>query len=88
MKRYSVAQARTNFSHLLDQAEAGDPVVIERRGTRFRLETERRAKGRGTARVTRRASLIEYVDPVVLQGQWTWQWAAGGLRFNARRKRR
>jgi hypothetical protein len=86
VKRYSVAQARIHFSHLLDAAEAGDAVVIERRGTRFRLETER--KRQPLRRRARPPSLIEYVDPIVLQGQWTWKWAEGGLRFIARRKRR
>ena len=86
MKRYSVAQARIHFSHLLDAAEAGDAVVIERRGTRFRLQTERG----GERRTRRRTSspIIEYVDPAVAEGQWTWEWAKDGLRFSARRKRR
>lgn len=71
------------FSHLLDAAEAGDPVVIERRGVRFRLESERSSR-RPTAG---RRSVIEYVDPAVLQGQWTWAWGTKGLRFVARRRR-
>jgi len=86
MKRYSVAQARIHFSHLLDAAEAGDAVVIERRGTRFRLETDRSRPA--VRRTAKPRSVIEYVDPVVLEGQWTWQWADGGLRFTPRRKRR
>ena len=84
MKRYSVAQARIHFSHLLDAAEAGDAVVIERRGTRFRLETD----GGGKRRTAAPPPIIEYVDPAVMEGQWTWEWATGGLRFAARRKRR
>jgi prevent-host-death family protein len=83
VKRYSVAQARIHFSHLLDAAEAGDPVVIERRGVRFRLQSDRRGKSRTAAR----HSIVEYVDPTVLEGQWTWAWAEGGLRFVARRQR-
>ena len=88
VKRYSVAQARTQFSHLLDAAEAGDVVVIERRGKRFRLETDRGGKRRAGRRAAARPSIIDHVDPTVLEGQWTWEWAAGGLRFTARRKRR
>jgi hypothetical protein len=86
MKRYSVAQARNRFSDLLDEAEAGDAVVIERRGTRFRLEAERGS--RRAAGVKSKPSLVEYIDPVVLDGEWTWRWATGGVRFTARRKRR
>jgi antitoxin (DNA-binding transcriptional repressor) of toxin-antitoxin stability system len=87
MKRYSVAQARSNFSHLLDAAEAGDSVVIERRGTRFRLETDR-GKKRPAVRRKAARSIIEYVDPAVAEGQWTWGWVKGGLRFAARGRRR
>jgi prevent-host-death family protein len=38
MKRYSVAQARQQFAELLDSAERGDAVVIDRRGVRFVVE--------------------------------------------------
>lgn len=88
MKRYSVAQARSNFSRLLDAAEAGDAVVIERRGTRFRLETDRGHTPRAGRRTAGPRSIIAYVDPAVADGQWTWEWAKGGLRFAARRRRR
>jgi len=84
MKRYTVAQARSHFAHLLDAAEACEPVLIERRGTRFRLETDRASRRRAAPP----ASVIESVDPAVMSGQWTWEWAKEGLRFAARRKRR
>ncbi len=83
MKRYSVAQARASFSNLLDAAEAGDAVVIERRGVRFRLEAERRAGRRAP-----RSSVIEDVDPVVMEGEWTWKSGKDGLEFVERRRRR
>jgi len=86
MKRYSVAQARIQFSHLLDAAEAGDAVVIERRGRRFRLEAESGRKAPAGRKARLRRSLIEHLDPAVMEGQWTWQWAAEGLKFSARRK--
>jgi antitoxin (DNA-binding transcriptional repressor) of toxin-antitoxin stability system len=88
MKRYSVAQARAQFSHILDAAEGGDAVVIERRGTCFRLELEGGREARRKRATDARSRMIEHVDPVVLAGQWTWQWAESGLRFVARRKRR
>lgn len=88
MKRYSVAQARSHFSHLLDAAEAGDAVVIERRGTRFLLQTDRDGTRRTVRRTATPPPIIAYVDPAVLAGQWRWEWVKGGLRFAARRKRR
>ena len=88
VKRYSVAQARIHFSHLLDAAEAGDAVVIERRGTRFRLETDRSGGGRAVRRTAGQRRIIEHVDPAVMAGEWTWEWAGTGLRFKARRQRR
>ena len=88
MKRYNVAQARSNLSRLLDAAEAGDAVVIERRGTRFRLQTDRGNTRRTARRTAAPRSMIEYLDPAVADGQWTWEWGTGGLRFVARRRRR
>lgn len=84
MKRYTVAEARARFSDLLDAAEQGDPAVIERRGVRFVLRPE----PVGQRRSARRRSLIEAVDPSVLDGNWTWAWRSGGLRFVSRRPRK
>lgn len=86
MKRYTVAQARSNFSRLLDAA-AGEAVVIERRGARFRLEADRGNQRRTMRRTAASRSVIDYLDPAVAEGRWTWGWAEGGLRFTARRRR-
>lgn len=83
MKRYSVAEARARFSNLLDAAEQGELPIIERRGVRFTLRPESRAPRR-----TRGRGVIAHVDPVVLDGQWTWAWTLNGLRFAGRRRRR
>jgi hypothetical protein len=80
MKRYSVAEARARFSDLLDAAERGEPAVIERRGVRFVIRPEvsqRRGGGR--------QKMIEYVDPDVAKGQWTWEWGGAGLEFKGGR---
>jgi hypothetical protein len=82
MKRYSTAKARAELSTLLDAAENGEVIVIERRGVRFSLRSE----GRKKPQAKRRRSRIGYVDPMVLEGQWTWSTGARGLRL--RRKRR
>ena len=84
MKRYTVAQARRQFAEVLDSAERGDPVVIERRGVRFVVEAQRRRR-RPPAR---RTSMIQHLDPAVAAGEWTWSWKADGLRFKSRRRGR
>jgi antitoxin (DNA-binding transcriptional repressor) of toxin-antitoxin stability system len=85
MPRYSTAQARQHLAELLNAAEAGEPVVIERRGTRFVLRADSpKARHRSPARRVR----IEVVDPAVRDGRWTWAWDRRGLRFSARRSPR
>jgi hypothetical protein len=79
MKAYRVAEARAQFGTLLDEAEGGDAVLIERDGIRFRLAVESVSKP-----AARGPSVIEYVDPDVLNGSWTWTNSPTGLRFRPR----
>ena len=83
MKGMKVAEARARFGEILDEAEKGNPVVIERRGVRFRLTAEQPRTPRRTPPV-----LFEAVDPSVLDGQWSWETGPAGLTFAPRRKRR
>lgn len=85
MKRYTAAEARARLSDVLNDAEAGAAVVIERRGVRFRLARESSAAQR--AKRPKRAALVEILDPAVERGQWTWTLARGRLRFAARAAR-
>ena len=82
-KRYTVARVRERLSDALDEAESGVDIVIERRGTRFRLavvdETPQRKR--------RRKPRIEVLDPAVADGQWSWSWTPRRLSFNARKRR-
>jgi hypothetical protein len=80
MKHYKVSEARARFGDLLDEAERGDPVVIERHGVRFTLEAERPA-----GRQAFPDQIFASVDPDVMSGQWTWAATARGLRFRSRR---
>jgi antitoxin (DNA-binding transcriptional repressor) of toxin-antitoxin stability system len=83
MKRYTSSQVRERFADILDAAERGEEVIIERRGVRYVL----RAESARTGRTRRRRSLIAYMDPAVAAGQWTWEPGAGGLKFvDSRRK--
>jgi antitoxin (DNA-binding transcriptional repressor) of toxin-antitoxin stability system len=84
MKRYTAATARQQFSHLLDAVERGESVLIERRGVRFRLHTERQA----TPKRTPRTPVIEIVDPAVVAGEWKWEWEPEGVRFAATKRGR
>jgi hypothetical protein len=81
VKTYTVAALRRGLAAALDETERGIPVIIERRGVRYRLSVET-AKPRRKAR----RSIIEIVDPAVADGQWQWQWTPAGLRFLGRRR--
>jgi len=83
MKRYTSAQARQRFADVLDEAERGEAVVIERRGVRFRLEAERSA-----SRSFKGKQLIRPLDPAVARGEWTWEWEPGKLTFLSVGRRR
>jgi prevent-host-death family protein len=84
MSNMKVAEARARFGEILDAAEKGLPVVIERRGVKFRVvaEAPRTAK-------TPDDAVFDFVDAAVSGGQWTWRAdAAKGMQFAPRRKRR
>ena len=82
MKHMKVAEARARFGEILDQAEQGSPVIIERKGVLFRLSAEAAQKS------APRGDLFEYVDEAVMSGAWTWKPGKKGLTFVARRKAR
>ncbi|HVL70238.1 MAG TPA: type II toxin-antitoxin system prevent-host-death family antitoxin [Vicinamibacterales bacterium] len=81
MKHLKVAEARAQFGDLLDRAEAGLPVVIERRGIRFRIVVEDDRAPRPAKR------LFEHVDESILEGGWTWSPGRGGLRLVAPKRK-
>ena len=83
MKDLKVAEARARFGEMLDEAEKGAPVVIERRGVRFRLIAEPARPPKAS-----KGALFDFVDADVLGGQWTWKVGARGVAFAPRRKRR
>jgi hypothetical protein len=82
MKGMKVAEARARFGELLDRAEQGHEVLIERKGVWFRLLAEANG-GRGKP-----AAVFDFVDPAVMDGQWTWKPGKAGLAFAPRRKKR
>jgi hypothetical protein len=82
-KRFLVAEARARFGEILDEADQGETVIIERRGVQYVLERDEREPARGSRR-----SVFTWVDPAVMSGQWTWTWTKKGLRFTPRKPRR
>jgi antitoxin (DNA-binding transcriptional repressor) of toxin-antitoxin stability system len=83
MKHLKVAEARARFGEILDEAEKGATVIIERRDVRFRLVAEPQQPSDGS-----KIALFDFVDPAVMTGQWTWKAASKGVAFSPRRKRR
>ena len=84
MKIYSVSLARARLADLLDAAENGERVFIERRGIRHAITVAEPA-----AKWTGRRPRLEIVDEDVESGAWSWTWQSNGVRFRApaRRKR-
>lgn len=83
MKRYGVSVARERLADILDAADAGERVIIERRGVEYTIA----ARKPGARAPTARRSLIVSADPAIMRGQWTWTWKAGGLALSKRRER-
>ena len=82
MKGFQVAEARARFGEILDEAERGVPVFIERRGVRFRILAEPAVPATRSE-----GNPFEYVDPSVADGQWTWKGGPRGLTFSRKKRR-
>ncbi len=80
MKRYTVGAVRQRLAEALDEALQGVPVIIERKGVRYRLSVDR---GKPVAKAKR--ARIEILDPAVADGRWSWEWTPEGLGFRGRR---
>ena len=85
VKRYTVGMVRERLAEALDEAQAGHPVFIERRGVLYRLSV---APARKAARPGRKRA-IEVLDPSIEKGAWTWEWSprVRGLKLGTRRRR-
>jgi len=82
MKHYSVALVRERLAEALNEVDRGVPVIIERRGVRYRL-TREPAHGKKTAR----KPVIQQVDKGVLSGEWAWDWTPDGLALPGQARR-
>ena len=82
-KRFLVAEARARFGEILDEADQGETVIIERWGVQYTLQRDAREPEQASPR-----SIFTWVDPAVMSGQWTWTPTKKGLRFTPRRPRK
>lgn len=83
VKVYSVSLARARLADLLDAAERGERVFIERRGIRHAITVAEPSAKWGGGRPR-----LQIVDEDVEAGSWSWEWKADGVQFKAPRKRR
>ena len=85
MKTYSVAMVRERLAEALDDAQAGHPVFIERRGVVYRISVEPAGK---RPRAAKRKPSIAILDAAIDRGSWTWDWKPGstGVRLKTRRR--
>ena len=82
MKHYTVAVVRERLAEALNEADHGVPVIIERRGVRYRLTREPQFRARTAAKPA-----IREVDKGVLSGEWSWDWAPEGLALRPKARR-
>ena len=82
MKRYTVSQARESLAEVLNEAERGGGVVIERRNVEYEIRPRRMGR-----RASITPSLIETLDATVAAGQWAWEWKPDGLKLRTPRRR-
>ena len=73
MKTYTMSGLREQLAGAFDRAERGEPVVIARRGRRFRLVAEAPSNAK-----TRTPAFFKVTDPRLLETGWTWEWTMPG----------
>ncbi len=77
----SATESRKRLFQLFDACDRGDDVRIVRRGTVYRLSVAGPRKKPAKASIT-----LEWVDPAVERGQWTFEASPrGGVAFKARK---
>jgi prevent-host-death family protein len=74
VKRYSASQFRQNLSRALDEAEQGQPVVVDRAGRRFRIVPEVSSN-----RARKAEPIFRLAQRDLLDRGWSWTWTERGL---------
>ena len=77
----SATESRKRLFQLFDACDRGEDVRIVRRGAVYRLSVAGPRKKAPKASVT-----LEWMDPAVERGQWTFESSSrGGVTFKARK---
>jgi antitoxin (DNA-binding transcriptional repressor) of toxin-antitoxin stability system len=77
----SATESRKRLFELFDACDRGDDVRIVRRGTTYRLTVAGARKKPAKGSIT-----LEWVDPAVERGQWTFEAPnKGSVAFKARK---
>ena len=77
----SATESRKRLFELFDACDRGDDVRIVRRGTTYRLSVAGPRKKPARTSIT-----LEWVDPAVERGQWTFETSGkGSVGFKARK---
>jgi antitoxin (DNA-binding transcriptional repressor) of toxin-antitoxin stability system len=89
MKRYTATEARMRMADMLDSAERGESVLIERKGVRFQIlpAVAKPSSKRASKRPTKKAPILEILDEAIERGDWTWKDGPEGLTFARRTPR-
>jgi hypothetical protein len=81
VKAYTVSVVRERLAQALDEAQRGEPVLIQRGDVLYRLSVEAE-----TPKLTKRAPQIELLDDTIETGRWTWGWSGDRLAFRRTRR--
>ncbi len=65
MPRYTATDARRQLFNLLDAAEQGQEIILERRGKRFKLILE-------PQKAQNNKNPVVFMDESLELGEWTW----------------
>jgi len=78
MKRVTASDARKNWFRLLDEAAAGEKIVIERRGRRIVLSREELEEKEERMEIPDYRELIQ-VPNAEEADCWSWDWSEDGV---------
>jgi antitoxin (DNA-binding transcriptional repressor) of toxin-antitoxin stability system len=73
MKRYTVSETREQFADVLNEADRGGGVIVERGEAQYVITPRRKSRVRAPS------PMFEILEPAVADGQWTWTLTPEGL---------
>jgi antitoxin (DNA-binding transcriptional repressor) of toxin-antitoxin stability system len=88
VKRVTASEARKRWFQLLDEAAAGEVIVLERRGRRLVLRREEPSRGRRASPTVAAYRRLLNVPDLDEADRWGWVWGPRGQLRPVRRPRR